>query len=65
MRPVCGFVQDMYDKHRGKKKGYGSGADSDDGQIGFGSSRAKKQLMSEEQVQFATTQLCLHTACLT
>lgn len=45
------FVQDMYDKQRGKKRGLGSDADSDGGQIGFGSGRpAKKQLMSDEQV---------------
>ena len=45
------FVQDMYDKQRGKKRGLGSNADSDGGQIGFGSGRpAKKQLMSGEQV---------------
>lgn len=45
------LVQDMYDKQRGKKRGLGSDADSDGGQIGFGSSRpTKKQLMSEEQV---------------
>ncbi len=42
--------QDMYDKQRGKKRGLGSDADSDDGQIGFGPSRSKKQLMSEGQV---------------
>ncbi|KAL0021485.1 hypothetical protein WJX79_010302 [Trebouxia sp. C0005] len=42
--------RDMYDKQRGKKRGLGSDADSDGGQIGFGSSRpTKKQLMSEEQ----------------
>lgn len=45
------FVQDMYDKQRGKKRGLGSNADSDGGQTGFGSGRpAKKQLMSDEQV---------------
>lgn len=46
------LVQDMYDKQRGKKKTrQGSDADSDGGQVGFGSSRPhKKQLMSDEQV---------------
>ena len=46
------LVQDMYDKQRGKKKTrLGSDADSDGGQIGFGSGRSrKKQLMSDEQV---------------
>ena len=43
-------TQDMYDKQRGKKRGAGSDADSDGGQIGFGSSRAKKAIMSDEQV---------------
>ena len=45
----------MYDKQRGKKRGLGSDADSDGGQIGFGSSRPKKAIMSAEQV--------LHHAC--
>ena len=45
------FMQDMYDKQRGKKRGLGSDADSDGGQIGFGSGcPAKKQVMSDEQV---------------
>ena len=46
----------MYDKQRGKKKsrGPGSDADSDEGQVGFGSSRPhKKQLMSDGQVGFS------------
>jgi hypothetical protein len=43
----------MYDKQRGKKRGLGSDADSDGGQVGFGSGRpAKKQLMSDEQVSW-------------
>ena len=47
------FVQDMYDKQRGKKRGLGSDADSDGGQIGSGNgSPAKKQLMSDEQVDW-------------
>ena len=41
----------MYDKQRGRKRGMGSDADSDGGQVGFGSSRPKKAIMSEEQVQ--------------
>ena len=40
----------MYDKQRGKKRGAGSDADSDGGQIGFGSSRPKKAIMTDEQV---------------
>ena len=48
-------MQDMYDKQRGKKRGGGSDADSDDGQIGFGSSRPKKKdIMSDEQVACRT-----------
>lgn len=43
-------IQDMYDKQRGRKRGMGSDADSDDGQLGFDSSRPKKEIMSEEQV---------------
>ncbi len=50
----------MYDKQRGKKRGLGSDADSDGGQVGFGSSRpAKKQLMSDEQVDGL---LCYHNS---
>lgn len=40
----------MYDKQRGKKRGAGSDADSDGGQVGFGSGRPKKAIMSDEQV---------------
>ena len=40
----------MYDKQRGKKRGAGSDADSDGGQVGFGSSRPVKAIMSDEQV---------------
>ena len=51
----------MYDKQRGKKWGFGSDADSDGGQIGFGSSRSKKGIMSDEQVLYHacwTTVVC-------
>lgn len=47
-------MQDMYDKQRGRASGMGSDADSDGGQLGFGSRRSKKEIMSEEQVLFFT-----------
>lgn len=43
-------LQDMYDKQRGRKRGMGSDADSDGDQLGFGSSRPRKEIMCEEQV---------------
>ncbi|KAL3161372.1 hypothetical protein ABBQ32_010265 [Trebouxia sp. C0010 RCD-2024] len=43
--------RDMYDKQRGRKRGMGSDADSDGDQLGFGSSRPRKEIMCEEQAR--------------
>lgn len=67
---VLHCLQDLYDKRRGKKRVMNSDADSDDGQIGFGSGRPKKQIMSDEQVCPSTPlcrplPTCLHQQVIT